>query len=105
VTDAYYCTYQIHCRSIIDEVEHPGIGATEMILSNGMRICYKYTDFLDDQVCSMHQFYITLQSCSSRHSYLYSLEYLFTDMDIWNSFSPTSTTNVNCMPHCNYFGL
>ncbi|RLM93624.1 putative zinc protease PqqL [Panicum miliaceum] len=36
--------------SIIDEVEHPGIGATEMILSNGMRICYKYTDFLDDQV-------------------------------------------------------
>lgn len=36
--------------SIIDKVEHPGIGATEMILSNGMRICYKYTDFLDDQV-------------------------------------------------------
>ncbi|KAG2598443.1 hypothetical protein PVAP13_5KG369400 [Panicum virgatum] len=36
--------------SIIGKVEHPGIGATEMILSNGMRICYKYTDFLDDQV-------------------------------------------------------
>ncbi|OEL21818.1 Zinc protease PQQL-like [Dichanthelium oligosanthes] len=36
--------------SIIDKVEHPGIGATEMTLSNGMRICYKYTDFLDDQV-------------------------------------------------------
>uniref|UniRef100_A0A0D9YAI7 Peptidase M16 N-terminal domain-containing protein n=1 Tax=Oryza glumipatula TaxID=40148 RepID=A0A0D9YAI7_9ORYZ len=36
--------------SILDKVEHPGIGATEMILSNGMRICYKCTDFLDDQV-------------------------------------------------------
>uniref|UniRef100_A0A3B6FQC9 Uncharacterized protein n=1 Tax=Triticum aestivum TaxID=4565 RepID=A0A3B6FQC9_WHEAT len=35
---------------IVDKVEHPGIGATEMILSNGMRVCYKCTDFLDDQV-------------------------------------------------------
>ncbi|KAK3161034.1 hypothetical protein QOZ80_1BG0070790 [Eleusine coracana subsp. coracana] len=36
--------------TIIDKVEHPSIGTTEMILSNGMRICYKCTDFLDDQV-------------------------------------------------------
>jgi hypothetical protein len=45
-----------HCRSILDKVEHPGIGATEMILSNGMRICYKCTDFLDDQVISIYLF-------------------------------------------------
>ncbi|MED6182710.1 hypothetical protein PIB30_031251 [Stylosanthes scabra] len=31
-------------------LDHPNIGATEPILSNGMRICYKFTDFLDDQV-------------------------------------------------------
>ncbi|XP_047054247.1 zinc protease PQQL-like [Lolium rigidum] len=36
--------------NILDKVEHPGIGATEMVLSNGMRVCYKCTDFLDDQV-------------------------------------------------------
>lgn len=28
----------------------PDIGATELILSNGMRVCYKRTEFLDDQV-------------------------------------------------------
>uniref|UniRef100_A0A453EX77 Zinc protease pqqL n=1 Tax=Aegilops tauschii subsp. strangulata TaxID=200361 RepID=A0A453EX77_AEGTS len=38
---------------IVDKVEHPGIGATEMILSNGMRVCYKCTDFLDDQVSTI----------------------------------------------------
>lgn len=32
------------------ELEYSNIGATELILSNGMRICYKRTDFLDDQV-------------------------------------------------------
>ena len=36
--------------SILEKVEHPGMGATEIILSNGMQICYKCTDFLDDQV-------------------------------------------------------
>jgi len=34
----------------VKELEYSNIGATELILSNGMRICYKRTDFLDDQV-------------------------------------------------------
>ncbi|XP_047252548.1 zinc protease PQQL-like isoform X2 [Capsicum annuum] len=35
---------------IIQQLEYSNIGATELILSNGMRVCYKCTDFLDDQV-------------------------------------------------------
>ncbi|GLT79042.1 hypothetical protein SLA2020_505520 [Shorea laevis] len=35
---------------IVEQFEYPNIGATEMILSNGMRVCYKCTDFFDDQV-------------------------------------------------------
>ncbi|XP_072967419.1 zinc protease PQQL-like isoform X1 [Typha angustifolia] len=35
---------------IVQQDEYPSIGATELVLSNGMRICYKSTDFLDDQV-------------------------------------------------------
>ncbi|KAI4380729.1 hypothetical protein MLD38_006890 [Melastoma candidum] len=35
---------------VIEQREYSNIGATELILSNGMRICYKCTDFLDDQV-------------------------------------------------------
>lgn len=34
----------------MQELEYSNIGATELVLSNGMRICYKRTDFLDDQV-------------------------------------------------------
>ncbi|XP_010667309.2 zinc protease PQQL-like isoform X1 [Beta vulgaris subsp. vulgaris] len=35
----------------IDQLqEYSDIKATELILSNGMRVCYKCTDFLDDQV-------------------------------------------------------
>lgn len=30
--------------------EYEEMGATELLLSNGMRVCYKQTDFLDDQV-------------------------------------------------------
>ncbi|CAM6103151.1 unnamed protein product [Calypogeia fissa] len=36
--------------SIKSTTEFPEFGATELILSNGMRVCYKCTDFLDDQV-------------------------------------------------------
>ncbi|XP_062148705.1 zinc protease PQQL-like isoform X1 [Alnus glutinosa] len=36
--------------NIVQQFEHPNIGATELILSNGMRVCYKCTDFLADQV-------------------------------------------------------
>ncbi|GMH03369.1 hypothetical protein Nepgr_005208 [Nepenthes gracilis] len=36
--------------SIIQQFEYYNIGVTELILSNGMRVCYKHTDFLDDQV-------------------------------------------------------
>ena len=34
----------------MQELEYSNIGATELVLSNGMQICYKRTDFLDDQV-------------------------------------------------------
>lgn len=36
--------------SVVQSTEFPGVGVTEMLLSNGMKICYKCTDFLDDQV-------------------------------------------------------
>ncbi|PKI49083.1 zinc protease PQQL-like isoform X1 [Punica granatum] len=36
--------------SIVQQVENTNVGATELNLSNGMRVCYKCTDFLDDQV-------------------------------------------------------
>nr|XP_043621332.1 zinc protease PQQL-like [Erigeron canadensis] len=36
--------------SVVQESEYSNIGATELILSNGMRVCYKCTDFLQDQV-------------------------------------------------------
>ncbi|XP_073298175.1 zinc protease PQQL-like [Primulina huaijiensis] len=35
---------------VAHQFEYPGIGATELILSNGMHICYKCTDFLDDEI-------------------------------------------------------
>lgn len=35
---------------IIEQIEYSNIGATELTLSNGMRVCYKCTDFFDDQV-------------------------------------------------------
>ncbi|XP_015889207.3 zinc protease PQQL-like isoform X2 [Ziziphus jujuba] len=36
--------------NIVQQIEYSKIGATELILSNGMQVCYKCTDFLDDQV-------------------------------------------------------
>ncbi|XP_057985683.1 zinc protease PQQL-like isoform X2 [Hevea brasiliensis] len=36
--------------SILHQLDYPNIGASELILSNGMRVCYKCTDLLDDQV-------------------------------------------------------
>ncbi|KAI3868227.1 hypothetical protein MKW92_045537 [Papaver armeniacum] len=36
--------------SIVEQTECPSIGTTELLLSNGMRVCYKCTDHLDDQV-------------------------------------------------------
>ncbi|XP_065849756.1 zinc protease PQQL-like isoform X2 [Euphorbia lathyris] len=36
--------------SILNQLEYSKIGASELILSNGLRVCYKCTDFLDDQV-------------------------------------------------------
>eukprot|EP00897_Mesotaenium_endlicherianum_P008456 jgi/Mesen1/7639/ME000004S07907 len=35
---------------VVASTEYPKLGATELVLSNGMRVCYKPTDFLDDQV-------------------------------------------------------
>ncbi|KAL6958556.1 hypothetical protein U1Q18_048858 [Sarracenia purpurea var. burkii] len=35
---------------IVQQIEYSNVGATEIVLSNGMRVCYKCTDFLDDQV-------------------------------------------------------
>ncbi|RWR72552.1 zinc protease PQQL-like protein isoform X1 [Cinnamomum micranthum f. kanehirae] len=36
--------------SIIQQCEFPNVGVTELLLSNGMKVCYRCTDFLDDQV-------------------------------------------------------
>lgn len=36
--------------SILHQLDYSNIGASELILSNGMRVCYKCTDLLDDQV-------------------------------------------------------
>ncbi|XP_057765310.1 zinc protease PQQL-like isoform X1 [Salvia miltiorrhiza] len=36
--------------SVVQQFEHSSIGASELILSNGMRVCYKCTDFFNDQV-------------------------------------------------------
>ncbi|OMO91639.1 hypothetical protein COLO4_18244 [Corchorus olitorius] len=36
--------------NIVQQLEHDNIKATELILSNGMRVCYKCTDFSNDQV-------------------------------------------------------
>eukprot|EP00250_Pteridium_aquilinum_P015299 c22507_g1_i1 orf=556-3573(+) len=36
--------------SIVSQSTFPEFGSTEVCLSNGMRVCYKCTDFLDDQV-------------------------------------------------------
>ncbi|KAL9153344.1 hypothetical protein ABFS82_10G042100 [Erythranthe guttata] len=35
---------------VVQQLEYPIIDATELILSNGMRVCCKSTDFFDDQV-------------------------------------------------------
>ncbi|KAK3027106.1 hypothetical protein RJ639_042400, partial [Escallonia herrerae] len=36
--------------NVVQQFEYTNIGATELLLSNGMRVCYKCTDFFDDQV-------------------------------------------------------
>lgn len=38
------------CRVITGTNEFPEFDAKEIILSNGMRVCYKCTDFNDDEV-------------------------------------------------------
>ncbi|ESQ42744.1 hypothetical protein EUTSA_v10012682mg [Eutrema salsugineum] len=35
---------------VTHQLEYPEVGVTELTLSNGMQVCYKSTDFLDDQV-------------------------------------------------------
>ncbi|KAL4194482.1 hypothetical protein AMTRI_Chr05g68900 [Amborella trichopoda] len=35
---------------IVQQTSFPNVGVTELVMSNGMRVCYKCTDFLDDQV-------------------------------------------------------
>ncbi|CAA3027767.1 zinc protease PQQL-like isoform X1 [Olea europaea subsp. europaea] len=35
---------------IVQQFQYSSISLTELVLSNGMRVCYKCTDFLDDQV-------------------------------------------------------
>ena len=34
----------------MQQLEYSNIAATELVLSNGMRVCYKCTAFFDDQV-------------------------------------------------------
>ncbi|CAI7928020.1 unnamed protein product [Closterium sp. NIES-54] len=38
------------CREVEERREYPGVGVTELRLSNGMRVAVKCTDFLDDQI-------------------------------------------------------
>lgn len=40
----------IYFRNFVQQREHENIGATELILSNGMHVSYKCTDFFNDQV-------------------------------------------------------
>ncbi|KAL8489686.1 hypothetical protein ACS0TY_025545 [Phlomoides rotata] len=35
---------------VVQQFEYSDIGATELVLSNGMRVCYKCTDFFNDQI-------------------------------------------------------
>ncbi|BDA41495.1 probable zinc protease PqqL [Coccomyxa sp. Obi] len=35
---------------IVERHHFPKLGATELVLSNGMKVCYKVTDLLDDQI-------------------------------------------------------
>ncbi|XP_021751377.1 zinc protease PQQL-like [Chenopodium quinoa] len=43
-------TVKPNSGSVDQQQEYADINVTELILSNGMRVCYKCTDFLDDQV-------------------------------------------------------
>lgn len=43
-------TIKPNSGSVDQQQEYADIKVTELILSNGMRVCYKCTDFLDDQV-------------------------------------------------------
>lgn len=46
---------------VVQSKEFPDIGATELILSNGMRVCYKRTEFLEDQVNGhFHMLFISI---------------------------------------------
>lgn len=48
--NSFHCGMIICFRSITQQREFPNFGVTELLLSNGMRVCYRCTDFLDDQV-------------------------------------------------------
>lgn len=48
--NSFPCGMMICFRSIIQQCEFPNVGVTELLLSNGMKVCYRCTDFLDDQV-------------------------------------------------------
>lgn len=48
--NSFPCWMIICFRSIIQQCEFPNVGVTELLLSNGMKVCYRCTDFLDDQV-------------------------------------------------------
>ncbi|XVF34974.1 hypothetical protein REPUB_Repub18cG0104500 [Reevesia pubescens] len=43
-------TSKPNAGNVIQKLEYSNIGATELILSNGMRVFYKCTDFSDDEV-------------------------------------------------------
>lgn len=55
------------------QVEYSEIGASELTLSNGMRVCYKCTDFLDDQV----QIYVGIAISVTKKDFCLDFVFLF----------------------------
>ncbi|KAE9607599.1 putative processing peptidase [Lupinus albus] len=54
-------TTKSHMGHVVNKLEYSNIGANELTLSNGMRVCYKCTDFLDDQVwCYKYEAFVQI---------------------------------------------
>lgn len=75
----------------MQQKEYPNIGATEIFLSNGMRVCYKCTDFLDDQVTCL--FDIVISAASFISCQPINLNLIFADDITSNFYTKNSLPN------------